>query len=98
MVFQSTGKCVVDRDRIPDWARLWDDFFQEEIREGAHQGDQKKKGQDEENLARASKGKKKSNKEKIEGSSSKSGKKKDLSKIKMFLLPLDGSLCQSMSE
>lgn len=41
-----------------------------------------KKVQDEENIALASKGKKKSNKEQMKASSSKSGKKKDLSKIK----------------
>ena len=26
-------KCVVARENLPDWSRLWDDFTQEEIRE-----------------------------------------------------------------
>jgi hypothetical protein len=25
-------KCVVGRENLPDWSRLWDDFTQEEIR------------------------------------------------------------------
>jgi len=29
-------KCVVGREKLPDWSRLWDDFTQEEIREGSH--------------------------------------------------------------
>jgi hypothetical protein len=24
-------KCVVGREKLPDWSRLWDDFTQEEI-------------------------------------------------------------------
>jgi hypothetical protein len=28
-------KCVVGREKLPDWSRLWDDFTQEEIREGS---------------------------------------------------------------
>ena len=28
-------KCVVDREHLPDWSKLWDDFTQEEIREGS---------------------------------------------------------------
>ena len=28
-------KCVVGREHLPDWSRLWDDFTQEEIREGS---------------------------------------------------------------
>jgi hypothetical protein len=24
-------KCVVGREHLPDWSRLWDDFTQEEI-------------------------------------------------------------------
>jgi hypothetical protein len=27
-------KCMVGREKIPDWSILWDDFTQEEIREG----------------------------------------------------------------
>ena len=28
-------KCIVGREKFRDWSRLWDDFTQEEIREGA---------------------------------------------------------------
>ena len=28
-------KCIVGRGKLQDWSRLWDDFIQEEIREGA---------------------------------------------------------------
>jgi hypothetical protein len=28
-------KCVVGREHLPDWSRLWDDFTQEGIREGS---------------------------------------------------------------
>ena len=24
-------KCIVGREKLPDWSRLWDDFTQEEI-------------------------------------------------------------------
>ena len=27
-------KCIVGREKLPDWSKLWDDFTQEEIREG----------------------------------------------------------------
>jgi hypothetical protein len=30
-------KCVVGREKLPDWSRLWDDFTQEEIREGSQE-------------------------------------------------------------
>jgi hypothetical protein len=29
-------KCVVGREHILDWSRLWDDFTQEEIQERSH--------------------------------------------------------------
>ena len=32
-------KCVVGREKIPVWSRLWDDFTQEEIREGSQSKD-----------------------------------------------------------
>jgi hypothetical protein len=44
-------KCVVGRETLPTWESLWDDF----IWEGSQRGDQKKKYDDEENLALASK-------------------------------------------
>ena len=28
-------KCIVNREKLPNYSRLWDDFTQEEIREGA---------------------------------------------------------------
>jgi hypothetical protein len=30
-------KCMVGREKLPDWSRLWDDFTQEEIREGSQE-------------------------------------------------------------
>jgi hypothetical protein len=30
-------KCVVGREKLHDWSRLWDDFTQEEIREGSQE-------------------------------------------------------------
>ena len=32
-------KCVVGREKLPDWSRLWDDFTQEEIHEGSQSRD-----------------------------------------------------------
>ena len=55
-------KCVVARENLPDWSRLWDDFTQKEIREGS-QGSGKKEGANEENVALSAKRKKKSKKE-----------------------------------
>lgn len=69
-------KYVVERDHLPNWTRLWDDFVQEEIYENSHWGGQPKKVDNEENIALASKGKQKFNKGKDGGSSSKDGKKK----------------------
>jgi hypothetical protein len=28
-------KCVVGREKLSNWSRLWDDFTQEEIQEGS---------------------------------------------------------------
>jgi hypothetical protein len=47
---------VVEREKLPNWKRLWDDFTQEELRVGTSQASQPKV-EDEENLARAGKGK-----------------------------------------
>jgi hypothetical protein len=30
-------KCVMVREKLPDWSRFWDDFMQEEIREGSQE-------------------------------------------------------------
>jgi hypothetical protein len=64
-------KCVVGREKLPDWSRLWDDFTQEEIWEGSQSRDQEKAegGADEENVALVGKSK---------------DKKKDMSKVKCF--------------
>jgi hypothetical protein len=51
-------KCVVGREHLPDWSKLWDDFTQEEIREGSQSSGQKTDGADE-NVALAVKSKKK---------------------------------------
>ena len=67
-------KCVVGREHLLDWSRLWDDFTREEIREGSQSNGQKADGADEENVvvAAKSKGKKKGN----------SGR--DLSKVRCY--------------
>ena len=31
-------KCIVRREKLPSWSRLWDDFTQEEIQEGPQSG------------------------------------------------------------
>ena len=62
-------KCVFARENLLDWSRLWDDFTQEEIREGS-QGSGQKEGGSEENVALSAKSKKKS--------------KKDLRKVRCF--------------
>jgi hypothetical protein len=51
-------KCVVGREHLPDWSRLWDDFTKEDIREGSHSSGQKE-DKVEENVALAAEGKKK---------------------------------------
>ena len=65
-------KCVVGREKLPDWSRLWDDFTQEEIREGSQSRDpDRSQGSiDDLNVALHAKGKGK--------------KKKDLSKVRCF--------------
>ena len=55
-------KCVVSRENLLDWRRLWDDFTQESIREGS-QGSGQKEGASEENVALSAKSKKKSKKD-----------------------------------
>jgi hypothetical protein len=42
-------KCVVGREKLPDWSRLWDDFTQEEIQEGSQE--RAVDGADDENIA-----------------------------------------------
>ena len=56
-------KCIVGREKLPEWSRLWDDFTQEEIREGSH----KKVDMDsiDENVALAAKSKKRKDLSKV---------------------------------
>ena len=61
-------KCIVGREKLLDRSRLWDDFTQEEIREGALGGQVSEEM--EQNVALAAK--------------SKNKKKKDLSHIKCY--------------
>jgi hypothetical protein len=42
-------KCVVGREKLPDWSRLWDDFTQEEIQEGSLEKEMD--GADDKNVA-----------------------------------------------
>jgi hypothetical protein len=51
-------KCVVGREHLPYWSRLWDNFTQEEIREGSQSSGKKIDGVDE-NVALTAKRKKK---------------------------------------
>jgi hypothetical protein len=30
-------KCVMGREKLPNWSRFWDEFTQEEIREGSQE-------------------------------------------------------------
>ena len=61
-------KCIVGRETLPNWSRLWDDFTHEEIREGALGGQVSEEM--EQNVALAAKSKNKN--------------KKDLSQIKCY--------------
>jgi hypothetical protein len=63
-------KCVVGREKLPDWSRLWDDFTQEEIRRVLRVEIRKAEGgADEKNVSLVGKSK---------------DKKKDMSKVKCF--------------
>jgi hypothetical protein len=50
-------KCVVGREKLPDWSRLWDDFTQEEIQEGSQE--KAEGGSDEKDVALVGKSKEK---------------------------------------
>jgi hypothetical protein len=78
-------KCVVGREHLPDWSTLWDDFTQEEIREGSHSNGQKE-DRAEENVALAAKSKKKGN----------SGR--DLSKVRCYCCNKLGHLASHCPE
>ena len=65
-------KCVVGREKLPVWSRLWDDFTQEEIREGSQikDLDRLQDSTEDPKLALHAKGKTK--------------KKKDMTKVRCF--------------
>jgi hypothetical protein len=64
-------KCIVGREKLPNWSKLWDDFTQEEIQMNGEKGGE---GVDEENASLLSKGKGKSKK----------GSRIDISKVRCF--------------
>ena len=67
-------KCVVGREHLPYWRRLWDDFTQEEIQEGYQSNGQKGDGVDEDNVVVVAKGKGKK----------KGNSRRDLSKVRCY--------------
>jgi hypothetical protein len=76
-------KGIVAREKLPDWTRLWDDFFQEELRDEDLNGGRYKI--EDENLALSSQEKKGKFKKTASGeSTSQDSKKKDMSKVKCF--------------
>ena len=74
---------IVARENLPDWERLWDDFVQEELRTSSGSSSQQRVG-DDENVALAAKGKKKSKGGPKGGAKPKGEQKKDMSKVKCF--------------
>ena len=52
-------KCIVGRETLPSWSRLWDDFTQEEIRDGSQVGQTSEEAEQNVALADKSKNKKK---------------------------------------
>lgn len=50
---------IVAREHLPNWGRMWDDFFQEEIRRNAKSGSQRGGVDEEKNVSFAAQGKKK---------------------------------------
>ena len=78
-------KCVVGREHLPDWSRLWDDFTHEEIWEGSQSSGQKIVGADE-NVSLTAKSKKK-------GSFS-----RDLSKVRCYCCNQLGHLASQCLE
>jgi hypothetical protein len=76
---------VVGCEHLPNWSRLWDDFTQEEIWEGSQINGQKTDGFDE-NVALATKSKKKRSSE------------RDLSKVKCYCCNQLGDLASHCPE
>ena len=54
-------KCIVGKETLPSWSRLWDDFTQEEIQDGSQVGQTSEDA--EQNVALAAKSKNKKNKD-----------------------------------
>ena len=54
-------KCIVGRETLPSWSRLWDNFTQEEIQDGAQVGQTSEDVEKNVALAAKSKNKKKKN-------------------------------------
>ena len=50
-------KCIVGREKLPSWSRLWDDFTQEEIREGMRKNGETRNMEEDVALASRVKGK-----------------------------------------
>jgi hypothetical protein len=76
-------KCVVGREHILYWSRLWDVFTQEDIQEGSQRSGQKTDG-DDEDVSLAAKRKKKGN----------SGR--DLSRVRCYCCNQLGTLLLSV--
>ena len=58
-------KCIVGKEKLLDWSRLWDEFTQEEIREGALGGQVSEEMDQNVSLATKSKNKKKKDQSQI---------------------------------
>jgi hypothetical protein len=78
-------KCVVGREHLPIWSRLWDDFTREEIRERSKSSDQKTDIADE-NVTLVAKSKKKGSSE------------RDLSKVRCYCCNQLGHLASHCPE
>jgi hypothetical protein len=77
-------KCVVVCEHIPNWSRLWDDFTQEEIREGSQRNGKNTDGVDE-------------NVSLVEKRHKKGSSRRDLSKVRCYCCNQLGHLCFSFS-
>ena len=72
------------KEKLPDWERLWLDIMQEEIK-GSTQDGSSSMNDDEENMALASKARKRKGKAShFKSNSSHGGKKGDMSKVRFF--------------
>ena len=78
-------EAIVARENLPSWDRIWNDFVEEETQRGIVKGISSTSGEDEQNVALTTKGKKKFKKgPKKGGAKQYDGKRKDLSTIKCF--------------